>query len=150
MRLLPALVALFVALSPVQAGYQGAPRPGVIVIADDPGGVVDTFLMWIERIRASRIPVRIEGICHSACTLVLSLPRSQVCVTPTASLGFHLASQGPFPLQEFTAALVRRYYPQAVQEWIRSRGGLTQAFIYLGSAEIVEMGVFPQCKDIGG
>jgi len=115
------------------------------VIGDDAGGVIDTYVMWIDRLRASEVPVRIEGICHSACTLTLSLPRSQVCVASTATFGFHLATAYGLPLTEYTEALVRRHYPLAVQKWIARRGGLSPTFIYMSAMELADIGVFPMC-----
>lgn len=142
---LAALGAVFLCL-PAQAGMGSTREPGVIVIGDDPGGTVDTYLMWVDRIRHARIPVRVEGLCHSACTLILSLPQEQVCVTHTASFGFHLATRGMLLLPDFTQALMRRYYPVRVQRWIELRGPLTAEFIYLAGPELSLMGVYPMCE----
>ena len=120
--------------------------PGLIVIDDDEGGFLDTYLAWYGRLRTAQVPVRLRGICISACTLVLTLPRSQVCVEPTASFGFHAARvglQGPAVL-EYTNAFIRRYYPAAVQEWLMHKP-LTLEVSYMAAGEIVALELFPAC-----
>src|SRR5271166_3810193 len=109
-----------------QVAYADVLSPvGPIIIDNDPGGSVFQEIKWFERIRESGIPVRIRGICISACTLVLMLPKAQVCVEPSVSLGFHLASVSDEPDPLLTAVLNRRYYPQLVQDWIKEHGPLT-------------------------
>ena len=45
-----------------------------------------------RKIRDRGERVIIDGICNSACTLVLGIvPLNKICVTPKASLGFHAA-----------------------------------------------------------
>lgn len=119
-------------------------KTGAITIDDDFGGSVYTYDMWYKRVKESGVPVRIEGVCISACTLVLSLPAEQVCVANTASFGFHLAgtSEGPDP--EFTQALIRRYYPAPIRAWLASRR-LEEKVIFLGGPAVVAMGVFKAC-----
>lgn len=121
------------------------PRPGVIVIGDDDGGGIDDHVKFFERLMQSGVPVRVQGICISACTLVLMLPQSQVCFAPTAALGFHLARTGARPEPELTVVLQRRYYPQVVQDWINrwvaARGPLTvDRIVYLSAHDLVAMG----------
>ena len=55
-----------------------------------PGGAVDAYLAAFARVRQSGERVVIDGPCLSACTLVLTtIPRSRICVTRRAVLGFH-------------------------------------------------------------
>src|SRR5437870_13587203 len=106
---------------PARADAVRADAPaGIIIIDNDDGGNIGTFLMWYARLRASGTPVHLRGICASACTFVLTLPPAQVCVEPTASLAFHLLQDGRSgrPLPEQTQATIRRYYPTAVQAWL--------------------------------
>lgn len=139
--LIAALAALAIATSPVRA----APPP--FVIDDDYGGIVDTFMMWYKRLADSGAPVVLRGICVSACTLVLRLPKSQVCVEPTASLGFHLWAASGKPDVSLTAAGVRRYYPIAVQEWLKKQEALLiWPITFMTAEEIVALGIFPACE----
>lgn len=137
-----AALGFALAITPLRA------QPGQIVIDDDPGGLVYQALMFYQRIKDSGVPVRLRGICDSACTYILTLPKSQVCVEPTASLGFHLATdddndtKGDIPE---TMALIRRYYPPAVVEWIMSGPPLTLKIRYMDAATIVKLGIFDAC-----
>jgi len=61
-------------------------------ITRDHGGLVDQYKVKYASIRDRGERVVIDGICNSACTLVLGIvPLNRVCVTPRASLGFHMA-----------------------------------------------------------
>src|SRR5215831_8364414 len=61
-------------------------------ITRDHGGLVDQYKYKYAMIRDRGERVIIDGICNSACTLVLGIvPLNRVCVTPRASLGFHQA-----------------------------------------------------------
>jgi hypothetical protein len=136
------LIAAAAALLALSSGALAEVRP--VIIDNDHGGQVDTFAMWYGRLRVSGTPVVLRGMCESACTLVLTLPPTQVCVEPTASLGFHLATIGERPEPEVTDALIRRYYPEAVQKWLATRK-LRAVPTYMTAAEIVAAGIFPAC-----
>ncbi len=76
--------------------------------------------------------VIIDGICNSACTLVLGIvPLNRVCVTPRASLGFHMAyydkatTFGVKVTSYAGTADLMSYYPETVKDWISRNGGLT-------------------------
>lgn len=130
----------------------GASHPGVITIGDTPGGMIDDFQFFFDTIRKSKVPVRVEGLCVSACTLVFSLPHEQVCVTDTASFGFHLASSdGEHGDPNLTAAMRRRFYPVALNTYIdgytKLHGELTLRVIYVSAATITKLGIFDFCKD---
>src|SRR6476620_3275328 len=61
-------------------------------ITRDHGGLVDAYKAKYAKIRDHGERVIIDGICNSACTLVLGIvPLNRICVTPKASLGFHQA-----------------------------------------------------------
>src|SRR5215469_15300829 len=85
MRITPLALLLFATLAagPVRADLH---------ITRDHGGYVEEYKAKYERIRDRGERVVIDGICNSACTLVLGIvPMNKICVTPRASLGFHLA-----------------------------------------------------------
>lgn len=116
------------------------------VIDDDDGGQVDTFIMWYARLKASGAPVVLRGICVSACTLVLTLPRDQVCVEPTASLGFHLWSVGGKVDPALTQATITRYYPPAVQTWLAGKKLADWPIAFMAAKEIVSLGILDPCE----
>jgi hypothetical protein len=119
--LLSALLVL--ASVPAQADYR---------ITRDFGGLVDQYKAKYAKIRDRGERVVIDGICNSACTLVLGIvPLNKICVTPRASLGFHAA----YFDQAYTLGIkvtsfagtadLMSYYPPAVKNWICRNGGLT-------------------------
>src|SRR5262249_6198215 len=61
-------------------------------ITRDHGGLFEDYKAKYAVIRDRGERVVIDGICNSGCTLVLGIvPLNRVCVTPRASLGFHMA-----------------------------------------------------------
>jgi hypothetical protein len=101
-------------------------------ITRDHGGIVDQYKAKYQRIRDNGQRVIIDGICNSACTLVLGMvPSSRVCATPRASLGFHEAyvdQRWPVRAKIASASGTRdlmSYYPEPVLDWIDKVGGLT-------------------------
>lgn len=123
------------------------PRPSyaTIVIQDDGGGMVGDYLKFYQMVRAAGIRIRVEGACISACTLLLSLPASEVCMLPGSKLGFHLARDENGLNRELTAELVKRFYPPPVQKWIERNGPLRDAPIYMSGEEAVSLGVVQPC-----
>ena len=119
-------------------------------ISDDIGGRIGAYVDQYSAIRASGERVVIDGVCLSACTLVLGIvPRHRICVTRRAMLGFHAAwmpgPQGkPVPSQVGTQALWDMY-PVHVRRWINSRGGLSSKMMFLRGRELFSM--YPECHN---
>ncbi|MEY9557526.1 hypothetical protein ABIF67_011649 [Bradyrhizobium japonicum] len=68
------------------------PARAELHITRDHGGYVEEYKAKYKRVREKGERVIIDGICNSACTLVLGIvPMNKICVTPRASLGFHQA-----------------------------------------------------------
>jgi hypothetical protein len=100
-------------------------------ITRDFGGYVEEYKARYERIRENGERVIIDGICNSACTLVLGIvPLQRICVTPRASLGFHQAyfdkrwTAGVKVTSIAGTAELMSVYPNPVKEWISRQGGL--------------------------
>jgi len=109
-----------------------APAHALLHITRDHGGYVEQYKAKYERVRDTGQRVVIDGICNSACTLVLGIvPLNKICVTPRASLGFHEAyydKSFTFGIKITSAAgtsELMSYYPDTVKDWIRQNGGLT-------------------------
>lgn len=113
-------------------------------ILASPGGQIGPFVRVFERLRQSGERVIIDGPCYSACTLVLvMLPRSQICVTPRAVLGFHgarsLNDDGRFVPEPEATRVVLAAYPSDVRRWIQRRGGLSSRLLLLRGRELTTM-----------
>src|SRR5581483_5100420 len=107
-----------------------------IRIHDDPGGRIDQYLHRFAKLRHSRERIVVDGVCNSACTLLLgTIPRSRICVTERASLGFHAAwvfdDDGNHVESRAWTSVLWRNYPQSVRNWITRNGGLTPHMIFL-------------------
>jgi hypothetical protein len=114
-------------------------------ITNDPGGEISSYLSRFHEMRESGERLVIDGPCLSACTLFTAfLPRSQVCVTRRAILGFHAASyyddarQSLVPTRAGTR-LVMRLYPPSIRHWIERHGGLSTRLIGLRGRELASL-----------
>jgi hypothetical protein len=130
--------------SPVDLG------PAIVIghtLQDHEGGDVEEFAAKYERIRKSGRRVEIDGQCVSACTIVASLPKDQVCVTPRASLGVHLASDADDDRidPQYTDWAVKTYYPRALQDWIKTHGGLQEEPKFVKGRDL--LAIFDACKE---
>ena len=119
-----------------------------IRIQDDPGGRIDKYLQKFAKLRNSHEHIIVDGTCNSACTLLLgTIPRSRICMTKRASLGFHAAwvfddDGNPVQSQSWTSVLWRNY-PPMIRDWIMRNGGLTRRMIFLRGNELNAM--YPLC-----
>ena len=105
-------------------------------ITDDKGGSLGEYFARYQGIRASGDTVVIDGVCLSACTLVLGiLPRDKVCATDGARLGFHAAWRpdglGGRSLAADQTQRMLASYPANVRRWISRKGGLTSEMVFL-------------------
>jgi len=108
------------------------PASADVRITRDYGGYVDQYKAKYARIRDKGDRVVIDGVCNSACTLLLGIvPLSRVCVTPRATLGFHQAyydkrwTAGVKVTSVAGTAELMSVYPKSVKAWISRHGGLT-------------------------
>jgi hypothetical protein len=140
------LITVLVLVGALCCAFRG-PAAEVRIEAS-PGGDVLPFVALFASLRQSGERVIIDGPCLSACTLVLSIiPRSRICVTPRAILGFHAAALvdrygDEAPATEVTRA-VSATYPAPVRTWIARHGGLTRKLIFLYGREL--SAIYPRC-----
>jgi ATP-dependent protease ClpP protease subunit len=138
MKLLTGMIATTLLLAGAGASH------AVVRIADDRGGQIDRYVDQYEKLRASGQTIIIDGLCASACTIVLgAIPYDRICVTPNANLAFHAAwdfgTRGrAIPNREATKDLFSMY-PSQVQRWIANRGGLTPRTIFLRGRQLATM-----------
>jgi hypothetical protein len=144
------VIPLIPTLCVVLALSAATPAFADIRILGSTGGEVGAFLKLFEVLRESGERIVIDGLCYSACTLVLStVPRERICVTRRAVLGFHGARLFDYEGNEYTVppslnAAVAEAYPEPVKRWIARRGGLTRKLIVLRGAELYRH--YPRCS----
>jgi hypothetical protein len=101
-------------------------------ITRDYGGELEQYKSKYAAIRDRGERVIIDGVCNSACTLVLGIvPINRICVTPRASLGFHMAyyasaaNEDTKLLSYVGTADFMSHYPETLRGWLSRHGGLT-------------------------
>jgi hypothetical protein len=138
MKFATTLIAAVVLLAGVTSGH------AAIRIADDRGGKIGTYIDRYQGLRRSGETVIIDGLCASACTMVLSaVPHERICVTSQAVLGFHAAwdsdANGRAVTNPGATRMLYSGYPSSVRRWIAARGGLKSEMIFLRGKELTSM-----------
>jgi hypothetical protein len=125
MRAWQAVLVSFLFLAPSVVNAE------TVQISDDRGGLLSEYQIRWTQLAARGVKVRIVGLCVSACTILVGyIPRANICVSPSASLGFHWATTA-FHTQELWSA-----YPPDIRQWISQHGGLTNQMIWLQAPNI--------------
>ncbi|MGC1467513.1 MAG: hypothetical protein WA792_17480 [Pseudolabrys sp.] len=120
-----------------------------MLISEDRGGQIGHYLQTFAMLRSTGEHVVIDGNCLSACTLVLGIiPRTRICVTPRARLGFHAAWMPDADGRPVTSPMgtqaLWNLYPTSVRRWINRHGGLSRKMIYMQGHDLA--GVVPMCN----
>ena len=113
-------------------------------IAEDRGGRIGTYVDKYQSLRSSGEQGVIDGLCASACTIILgAVPHDRICVTSRARLGFHAAwdmgPDGRAVTNREATRMLYSMYPAPVRRWIARRGGLTRHMIFLGGQQLASM-----------
>ena len=138
MKLLTGLLAVVLLVAGVGASH------AVVRIGEDRGGRIGTYVDKYQDLRSSGEAVIIDGLCASACTIVLgAVPHDKICVTSHANLGFHAAwdfgANGRAVTNPEATQMLYSMYPSAVKRWIAARGGLTPRMIFLRGKQLTSM-----------
>jgi hypothetical protein len=138
MKFTTALIAGVLLLAGVSLSH------AAIRIAEDRGGKIGTYIDRYQGLRSSGETVIIDGLCASACTMVLgAVPRERICVTSQAVLGFHAAwdsgADGRAITNQGATHMLYSLYPSSVRRWIAARGGLKSQMIFLRGKELMSM-----------
>jgi hypothetical protein len=138
MKFMTGLLAAVLLLAGVGASQ------AVVRIADDRGGRIGTYVDKYQDLRSSGEAVIIDGLCASACTIILgAVPHDRICVTSHANLGFHAAwdfgANGRAITNPEATQMLYSMYPSAVKRWIAARGGLTPHMIFLRGKQLMSM-----------
>jgi hypothetical protein len=117
MKFATALIAGVLLLAGVNSSH------AAIRIAEDRGGKIGTYIDRYQGLRSSGETVIIDGLCASACTMVLgAVPRERICVTSQAVLGFHAAwdsgANGRAVTNPGATQMLYSLYPSSVRHWI--------------------------------
>ena len=125
------------------------PSNAVTRIAEDMGGSLGDYLLRFAAIRDSGERVMIDGSCFSACTLVTALiPRSKICITERAMLGFHAGwfenKAGERLTSPTGTRVLYELYPPIIRRWIARQGGLSKRTIILEGRELAA--IYQYCK----
>ena len=113
----------------------------VVRIANDRGGSIADYIERYEKLRAARQSVVIDGLCASACTIVLAtIASDDICVTSKARLAFHAAWDFGRNGRTFTdrgaTRMLYSMYPSPIQQWLDRRGGLTPRTVFLQGKQL--------------
>jgi hypothetical protein len=138
MKFITGLLAAVLLVAGVGASH------AVVRIADDRGGRIGTYVDKYQGLRTSGDTVIIDGLCASACTIVLgAVPHDKICVTSHANLGFHAAwdfgANGRAVTNPEATQMLYSMYPSEVRRWIAKRGGLTPRMIFLRGRQLMAM-----------
>src|SRR3981189_3086658 len=135
MKVMTGVLAAVCRLAGMGAGH------AVVRIADDRGGRIGTYVDKYQDLRTSGQTVIIDGLCASACTIVLgAVAHDKICVTSHATLGFHAAwdfgANGRAVTNPEATQMLYSMYPTAVRRWIAQRGGLTPRMLFLRGKQL--------------
>ena len=113
-----------------------ADASSAVRITNDRGGQIGSYVIEYQRLASAGESVIIDGLCASACTIVLSeLPHDKICVTSRATLGFHAAwnfgPNGRAFADPGATLMLYSAYPRLVRRWIARQGGLTPHIMFL-------------------
>jgi hypothetical protein len=138
MKVVTGLLAAMLLFAGVGASH------AVVRISDDRGGRIGTYVDRFEELKSSGESVVIDGLCASACTIVLgAVPHDKICVTSRANLGFHAAwdpgSNGRSVTNPAATHMLYSMYPPSIKRWINHRGGLTPKMLFLRGRELATM-----------
>ena len=115
-----------------------------IRISNDRGGRIATYIFKYQRLASSGESVIIDGLCASACTIVLGkISHDRICVTSQAKLAFHAAwdfgARGLSITNRQATQMLYSMYPSPIRQWIDSRGGLRTRAIFLQGKQLNAM-----------
>ena len=144
-----AMLVCAISIAPFLATTIPTPATATVIIKDDHGGNIGVYWSRYAALRDMGQEIIIDGICSSACTLVLGMvPHDRICVTQNALLGFHAAWRPGFlgvkVINEPGTRTLVSFYPPPIRDWIARHGGLGSETIYLFGPEL--LAVYRECR----
>lgn len=101
----------------------------ILSISSNSGGMIARFALQVAEFRNAGTLVRFSGRCDSACTLFLSLPKEQTCITEGGYFRFHAPSARSPRSARMAEDYLMEKYPDWVLSWIEDNGGLSSALV---------------------
>jgi hypothetical protein len=134
-------LAALIPIALMTSGAALSPAATTVRITDDRGGNIGEYWSRFTALRDAKEQIIIDGICSSACTMVLGIvPRDRICVTENATLGFHAAYRPGFlgsrVVNEPATRTLMSIYPDGIRQWLARNGGLGTETIYLSGPEL--------------
>lgn len=128
------------------AGFDWSPSGKLLIVRNSQGGSVELFETAMIEADRSGATVRIEGPCHSACTVLLSAKK--VCVAKAAVIGVHGASRAGKVDIALTKKWARKYHPPRLRRWAESVGAYgSPQMTTISAPELWAMG-FKRCPPL--
>jgi len=120
-----------------------------VVIRDDYGGPLGSYLVRYNNLKQSGQRVVIDGNCYSACTAVMGIiVPERLCITGNAAFGFHAALApnhlGLLDVDRDATRLLYSLYPPRIRRWLDRNGGLRWQTVVLRGAELARL--VPRCR----
>lgn len=128
------LLALLLPMSSVATAETAPLLHKTIAIADNHGGNIANFAASLATYHSAGTQIQFTGQCDSSCTMFLSLPREQTCLTHGASFRFHAPSAGSKRSALIAQKFLMGKYPDWVRSWIANHDGLTRQLITMNYA----------------
>lgn len=124
-------------------GLSEAQTNETIVVSHDRGGKLGQRSHQVRYLRATGQRVELRGVCLSACTMYLSLPN--VCVSPSARLGFHGPTRNGQRLtgQDFQhwSEVMADNYREPLRSWYLANARYrTSGYLEIRGADLITMG----------
>jgi hypothetical protein len=123
-------------------------RPSLnsVSISNNSGGMIALFALHVAEFREAGTFIEFSGRCDSACTLFLSLPEDQTCVSPGAYFRFHAPSARSSRAARMAQTFMMDQYPDWVRSWIAEKGGLSHQLFTMDYAYASHF--IPSCENI--
>jgi len=137
------------AASPASTGINQQPieaQRKSVSISNNSGGMIARFALKVAEFRNDGTLVKFSGRCDSACTLFLSLPEHQTCITSGAYFRFHVPSARSSRSVRLAEAYMMGEYPDWVLAWIAENGGLSSILITMNYTYASQF--IPDCDEL--
>jgi hypothetical protein len=108
------------------------------------GGYFTRYDPIVARFNRSGELFRIEGRCQSACTLFLAI--RNVCITRSASLGFHGGRGGKGEISVSSTRHMRSAYNAALLRYLDERHGMeTRRYLNVSGRDMIDKLGYREC-----
>ena len=147
MRIVLAILASLV-LTACEIAHSGGKTPdgrAIKVIVYDEGGVIENYDAHIKHLNNIGTKVKLMGVHISAGTMYLGA--NDVCVHPTARLGFHGSWLNKPGEKSKYDAMMAKYYTPALRDWYYENAANVQvAWVSMSGQELHDRFGYALCE----